>query len=769
MANWSDLKAAVAKVIKTNGNQEITGSVLQSVLNNIVSSLGENYQFVGIANTTTNPGTPDGNVFYIAGEGTYTNFSNLTIDAGQLGVLKWNGSWSKQVLEIGSGGGNMILDWNTDVATTRKQVLTKFRKSGIQISYKDPVNGWVNEQFIGTSIGDNNWAKDGNWLKIANQKQIDEIIDDIAIINPKILNLQLALLNANGTTSSSGSWSTSDYISVKQGEELKIILSNPPSGTYAPVALYNAEKTLLQSYTVNNYPKELTIEQDGFIRVCGQKGTTIKIGNPQSLQDLADKVNILESEKDIKVESPENINLFYGVKLHPGGYYQFDAECAVSDYIEVKKGDKFFIYISEPYDSPYIGLQIYGTDKSSIKSNYAKPNIPTDIVIQEDGYIRIGGKYSGIIKLNKEILLKDYVTNVSAKLETVIAQYPEPLNLTDGLLLPDGKTAGNTAWKHSDYIEVKKGDIINCFIQSMPSGTYLTAALYNTEKTFILGYNINNNRLPSLITVEQDGFIRVCGQKGTAINVNKIITLQYIADIVSSLVYKFGSVVGIERNINFVGMSIWWYDGKTLADGGSGIGGGEIAKGYQTLLKNVYRFLSDTGTKYCYSGSSLGATSEDDSGSICSKMDTWQPSENAIWTLDTITNDFVRDIPLGEKTDYDNNTGKTTYYGALRVFADKISELSGEDKIVIVSNTCARNGWTTETTNENGNTVVDFEKALMYAAVKNKWWFVDQFRLSGITSDTALFTTIDGTHLNNLGYEMAIVPWLNVFRCIFGK
>ena len=459
--------------------------------------------------------------------------------------------------------------------------------------------------------------------------------------------------------------------------------------------------------------------------------------------------------------------MFYGVKLHPGGYYQLDAECAVSDYIEVKKGDKFYIYISEPYDSPYVGLQVYNTNKS-VKSNYAKPNIPTDIIIQEDGYIRIGGKYSGSIKLNKEILLNNYVTTLNTQLETIIAQYPEPLNLTDGLLLPDGGSADNASWKRSDYIEVKKGDIINCFIQSVPSGKYLTAALYDTNKIFTLGYD-NNNRLPSFINIEQDGFIRVCGQKGTLIEVNKIITLQYIADIVSSLEYKFGSVVGIEKNINFVGMSIWWYDGKTLADGGSGIGGGEIAIGYQTLLKNVYRFLSDTGIKYCYSGSSLGATSEDDSGSICSKMDTWQPSENAIWTLDTITNDFVRDIPLGEKTDYDNNTGKTTYYGALRVFADKITELSGDDKIVIVSNTCPRNGWDTQTTNENGNTIVDFEKALMYAAVKNKWWFVDQFRLSGITSDTALFTTIDGTHLNNLGYKMAIVPWLNVFRCIFGK
>ena len=34
MSKWSDLKAAIADAIKTNGNQEITGQVLQNVLNN---------------------------------------------------------------------------------------------------------------------------------------------------------------------------------------------------------------------------------------------------------------------------------------------------------------------------------------------------------------------------------------------------------------------------------------------------------------------------------------------------------------------------------------------------------------------------------------------------------------------------------------------------------------------------------------------------------------------------------------------------------------
>lgn len=174
MGNYEQLKQAVSSVIKTNGTQSITGKVLQNTLLTIINSLGDNYQFVGVATTATNPGTPDQNVFYLAGEGTYVNFSNLTIDVGQLGVLKWNGTWSKQTLEVGAGGGNMILDWNTDVATTRKQVISKLRKPGMQIRYKDPINGWINEQYIGTEITDLEWVKDSNWNEISDKDDVDK-------------------------------------------------------------------------------------------------------------------------------------------------------------------------------------------------------------------------------------------------------------------------------------------------------------------------------------------------------------------------------------------------------------------------------------------------------------------------------------------------------------------------------------------------------------------------------------------------------------------
>ena len=96
MAKWSDLKAAIAQIIKTNGNQEITGQLLQNVLFNIVSSVGENSTFAGIATATTSPGTPDGNIFYLAVEpGIYANFNGIELVDGEVAILEWKGSWAK--------------------------------------------------------------------------------------------------------------------------------------------------------------------------------------------------------------------------------------------------------------------------------------------------------------------------------------------------------------------------------------------------------------------------------------------------------------------------------------------------------------------------------------------------------------------------------------------------------------------------------------------------------------------------------------------------
>jgi len=105
MALWTDLKAAIAAIVKANGNQEITGTNLQQTLFSIVDNVGENATYAGIATTSTNPGTPDGSIFYMASEqGTYSNFSAIEIEQGEIAILLWNGTtWVKELITASSG------------------------------------------------------------------------------------------------------------------------------------------------------------------------------------------------------------------------------------------------------------------------------------------------------------------------------------------------------------------------------------------------------------------------------------------------------------------------------------------------------------------------------------------------------------------------------------------------------------------------------------------------------------------------------------------
>ena len=105
MANYQLLKADIDEKVYQNGKQEITGTNLNSVLNAMVNSLGAGYQFIGVA-TPTNPGTaqtPDYKCFYLATTpGTYTNLGGLVVADGEVAILKYDTSWTKEVTGIAS-------------------------------------------------------------------------------------------------------------------------------------------------------------------------------------------------------------------------------------------------------------------------------------------------------------------------------------------------------------------------------------------------------------------------------------------------------------------------------------------------------------------------------------------------------------------------------------------------------------------------------------------------------------------------------------------
>lgn len=169
MANSDAIRAIINAHIKTNRKQEITGKILNSVLNQMVTdkdagiseeaklraaederiaglinkeigdresadaeiqdaltkevaarqegdtsllnairdAFSKGYLFAGVATTDTNPGTPEGKVFYIAnGKGIYTNFGGLEVtDDDDFAIFTYDNAWAKSNVTLSSGGG----------------------------------------------------------------------------------------------------------------------------------------------------------------------------------------------------------------------------------------------------------------------------------------------------------------------------------------------------------------------------------------------------------------------------------------------------------------------------------------------------------------------------------------------------------------------------------------------------------------------------------------------------------------------------------------
>lgn len=133
MGNYEQLKQAVADVVKSNGNQEITGDILQNTLLAIILTVGSDATFAGIATPTTNPGTPDQNVFYIASEdGIYSNFGNVVLENEVAIFTNGNGIWQKG---------------KTGIATYKQVSELEYKSIPSIIEIIKPYNNWIRDKY----------------------------------------------------------------------------------------------------------------------------------------------------------------------------------------------------------------------------------------------------------------------------------------------------------------------------------------------------------------------------------------------------------------------------------------------------------------------------------------------------------------------------------------------------------------------------------------------------------------------------------------------
>jgi hypothetical protein len=104
MANYNTLKTAIQQVVKTNGNKEITGALLQQSLLAMVTTLGENYQFGGLVSPTDTYTVSDSKVVFLATEeGNYPAFGNLSVGSEEIALFYWDTHWYKKTIPTAMG------------------------------------------------------------------------------------------------------------------------------------------------------------------------------------------------------------------------------------------------------------------------------------------------------------------------------------------------------------------------------------------------------------------------------------------------------------------------------------------------------------------------------------------------------------------------------------------------------------------------------------------------------------------------------------------
>lgn len=149
MGTYEELKAAIQQVIRTNGNNEITGALLQNALLSIVNVVGANATFAGIATPNTNPGTADQNVFYLATEaGMYVNFGGIVINKGEAVILSnKTGNWVKTTSGFATQQQLTELEYESGIGKGYTLLKTKASGNELSLVFKKGLSYYVRVKF----------------------------------------------------------------------------------------------------------------------------------------------------------------------------------------------------------------------------------------------------------------------------------------------------------------------------------------------------------------------------------------------------------------------------------------------------------------------------------------------------------------------------------------------------------------------------------------------------------------------------------------------
>lgn len=543
-----------------NDNKLIEGLTIKQYLLTIIQSLTAGYQFMGVATPSTSPGTPDQNVFYIGGAGTYANFgTSITVRHGQICIFKWNGSWTNTQIEIAETGFLNVNDVNGrttaygNESAGRSAVPTAYRKCGLNITYFLST-GWVIELFVGDDVSD--WGDSENWktigpidvsqnnttkhidINIGNKKtsipsvQEVELLTDDSIIPQWLYYVLESGYYYNGITEGSGGLWKRTKIIIKDCAELKFKTKLSGLGN---CCITDENNNVLKSFIATD------ITEDGFVKVdlslyakayyfyysaflydFTENDIYIKgLSKVSSLIEFKELETYIKGYKEIETGELTNaIILAYNapVVTSSPGY-------RLSGYIPVQPNDKIKVlslcgdsglvisgYASESQDSYISNCSVAG--HTATEPEWFEIIIPTGV-----NYIRVSCSEQGLT--NGTIPVMQYVAdsvderiNKASGIQYISFNNPYLINLQAHL-----QSSGGTNYWCSDFIELEE-NVTYKIIGIKGSSGCLNISFYSSQDQDdfagrgIYGVDVDETR-DVVFTVPNGGkFVRFCGSWG---------------------------------------------------------------------------------------------------------------------------------------------------------------------------------------------------------------------------------------------------------------
>lgn len=384
MTNWTKLKKAIADVIKTNGNQEITGAIMQHTLISIVDNLGDNAQFGGVAVPSTVPADTDGSLFYLAAtQGTYPNFNNIEVDASEMAVFTKDtaGTWVKTSLPIQHPTIKKPLLIGGNVAAVTKG-------TGVVLSVPT-LNADGTETASELSIEAATPANNGAMTKdqVNTLKEVDDFYTNMTdfVVGD---NDDAALINIETTEQNSISlkYKTLDVVSGSQAEQTKTIPAVSPGNGTAGAAGMNL---------IHDIPYFFDFYESGFTSLLdGSDITKILIPKFQTSYDVFDDIytNVPEIQSKIfanpKAGDRIRINATSGapgltVSLWAivtsaqliGSVYSVTVNYDGDTYIFAFTAANDMVTLTVPWSKVSSKRNIYSADISSLSSDLSEAEI----------------------------------------------------------------------------------------------------------------------------------------------------------------------------------------------------------------------------------------------------------------------------------------------------------------------------------------------------------------------------------------------------------